>query len=151
VRRDRRAKVAKSCGHVLGVGNLILLIFGQPTTVTLSVTVVLAPFTLAMALKLTVFLACSCVSLALGDCQDRAELLACAIGGAQPPGEGEQYREAMIAEIRDDLAAEKISAIVADLLINAPRTILRAWVRVLVSLWERARKAVSPSTGRSRS
>ncbi len=87
---------------------------------SLGMTIVLAPFTLAMALRVTAFLACGVLSLALSDCRDRAELVACAIGAVQPPGEGEQNREAMIAEIRDDLADERISAIVADLLINAP-------------------------------
>jgi hypothetical protein len=138
VRRDRRAKVAKSCGHVLGAGNLILLIFGEPTTATLGVTVVLAPFTLAMALKLTVFLACSCVSLALGDRQERAELLVCALSTVQPANDGEKYQEAMLAEIRT-APPDQVRAIATNLITAAPRTILGAWGRIPKPLlWERA-------------
>lgn len=136
MKRDRRAKVAKSCGHILGGGNLMLLVFGEHTTVTLGLTVVLAPFTLAMALKLTAFLACSMTSLALGDRRERAELLVCAIGTLQPPSAGEKYREAMLAEIRDDLADEILRAITANLLITAPRTILAAWVGIPRPLWK---------------
>jgi hypothetical protein len=138
VRRDQRAKVAKSCGHILGVSNLILLVFGGPTTVTLGVLVTLAPFTLVLALELTAFLACSFVSLALGDHRERAELLVCAIGAMQPPSAGEKYREAMLAEIRDELADEIIWALAANLLITAPRIILVAWVRIPRPFWKRA-------------
>jgi hypothetical protein len=136
--RDRRAKVAKSCSRILGVSNLILLVFGGPTTVALGVMIVLVPFTLALALELTAFLACSFVSLALGDRRERAELLVCAIGAVQPSSAGDKYREAMLAEIRDDLADEIIRAVAANLLITAPRTILAAWVRIPRPLWKRA-------------
>jgi hypothetical protein len=127
VRRDQGAKVAKSCGHILGVASLILLVFGEPTTVTLGVTVVLAPFTLTMALTMTISLACNVVSFALGDPRERAELLVCAIGAVQPPSAGEKYREAMLADIRDDLADGRILAIAANLVVTAPRTIVAAW------------------------
>jgi len=147
---DRRAGVAKACAHTVGVGNLILLILGEPTTLTLSLAVVLAPFTLAMALKLTTFVACSMVSLALGDRQERAELLVCAIGGVQPPSEGEKYREAMLAEIRA-APSHQVRTIGANLMKTAPRTVWGAWVRTPRPLRERARNAVGSSTERPES
>lgn len=140
VNHNRRAKAAEICAHALGVGVLIMLVLAEPTAVTLSLAVALAPFTLATVLRLTVFLACGVLSLVLGDCRDRAELVACAIGAVQPPGEGEQYRETMIAEIRYEPADEKIPAITVDLLINAPRTIWGAWRRVLRPQGKRARR-----------
>ncbi|PZS27976.1 MAG: hypothetical protein DLM61_15640, partial [Pseudonocardiales bacterium] len=59
--RGRWMKVAKICGYAVGVGNLILLVLGGLTILTLGLAVVLAPFTLALALKLTAFLACNSV------------------------------------------------------------------------------------------
>ncbi|MBV9160380.1 MAG: hypothetical protein JO281_02225 [Pseudonocardiales bacterium] len=148
MRRDQRAKVAKSCGHILGVSNLILLVFVEPTALTLSLAVALTPFTLAMALRLTAFLACGVLSLALGDRRDRSELLACAIGAVQPSGAGEKYREAMLAEIRA-APSDRVRAIAANLMTAAPRTILATWVRIPRPLWERARKTAGASTGHS--
>jgi hypothetical protein len=145
--RGRRAEVAKICAHAVGVGNLIMLIFGEPTTLTLSLAVVLAPFMLASALKLTAFVACSMVSLALGDGRERAELLVCAIGGVQPPSEGEKYQEAMLAEIRA-APSHQVRAIGANLMKTAPRTLLRAWVHLLRPMRERARNTVGSSTER---
>lgn len=147
--RSRRAQIAHSCGHIVGVGNLILLVAGGPTTVTLGVVVVLAPFTLATVLRLTAFLACSLVSLALGDRLERTEVLVCAIGAAQPPSAGEQYREAMLAEIRV-AEPDQVRAIRTNLMATAPRTILAAWGRLPKLLWMRARNAVR-SPGRHRS
>lgn len=146
MRRDRLAKVAKICGYVLGIGNLLLLGLGGPTAVILGLVVVLAPFTLATALKLTAFLACSIVSFALGDHRERAEFLVCAIGGVQPPSQGEQYQEAMLAEIRA-APVPQLPAIRANLVATAPRAIAGAWIRLPKPLWERARKAVHPSLG----
>lgn len=134
----------------MGVGNLILLIVGEPTAVTLGLAVVFAPFTLATALRLTAFLACSVVSLALGDRQERAEVLVCAISAVQPPNAGEQYREAMLAEIRA-AEPEQVGAIRTNLMATAPRTILAAWGRLPRPLWVRARDAVRSSPGRRRS
>jgi hypothetical protein len=121
-------KVAKICGYAVGVGNLILLVLGGPTIVTLGLAVVLAPFTLALALTLTAFLACNVVSLALGDCRERTELLVCAVGGLQPPHAGEKYREAMLAEV-NAAPSHLVRAIRTNLAKTAPRTILAAWVR----------------------
>jgi hypothetical protein len=146
VRRDRRAKVAKSCGHILGVGNLIVLVFVESAAPTLILVVALTPFTLAMVLRLIAFLACGVLSLALSNSRDRAELLACAIGAVQPPSAGEKYREAMLAEIRA-APFDRVQAIAANLMTAAPRTILAAWIRIPRPLWERARKAVGASTG----
>jgi hypothetical protein len=145
--RGRRIRAAKSCGHILGVGNLIMLVLGEPTTLTLSLAVALAPFTLAMALKLTAFLACGMTSFAIGDRRERAELLVCAVGALQPPSAGDKYREAMLAVIRF-APPDHVRAIATNLLVTAPRTILATWVRIPRPLWERARKAVGPSTGR---
>lgn len=143
MRRDRLAKVAKIAGYVLGVGDLFLLGLGEPTAVTLGLVVVLAPFTLATALKLTAFLACSMVSFALGDHRERAELLVCAIGCVQPPSQGEKYQEAMLAEIRA-APAPQLPAIRANLVTTAPRVIAGAWIRLPKTLpprWKRAHKA----------
>ncbi len=145
--RGRRAEVAKICAHAVGVGNLVLLVLGEPTTLTLSLAVALAPFTLASALKLTAFVACSMVGLALGDGRERAELLVCAIGGVQPPSEGEKYREAMLAEIRA-ARPHQVRAIGTNLMKTAPRTILGAWVHLSRLPRERARNAVGSSTDR---
>jgi|AntDryMetagUQ889_1029465.scaffolds.fasta_scaffold04951_4 hypothetical protein len=143
MRRGRRARTraAKICGHALGVGNLVLLVFGEPTTLALGLVVVLAPFTLASALKLTAFLACSSVSFALGDRRERAELLVCAIGGLQPPSEGEKYREAMLAEIRA-APSHLVRAIGANLIQTAPRTILASWAYLPRRLRKRAQRVL---------
>ncbi|HZA17174.1 MAG TPA: hypothetical protein VE645_09850 [Pseudonocardiaceae bacterium] len=138
MRRGWRAEAAKTGGYALGVGNLALLVAAEPTTVTLSLAVVLAPFTLALALKLTAFLACSLVSLALGDPRERAELLVCAVGALQPPSAGERYREAMLAEI-SAAPSNQVGAIRVDLMKTAARTILAAWARFSRRLWKRAR------------
>lgn len=129
--RGRRGQVAKIYAYAVGAGNLMLLVFGAPTTVTLGLAVALAPFTLAMALRLTAFLACGVLSLALGDRQDQAELLACAIGAVQPRSAGEEYREAMIAVIRA-AKPDDVRKIGTDLLAAAPRTVLEAWGRRLL-------------------
>jgi hypothetical protein len=129
MRADQWAQAAKTGGHIVGVGNLILLIFGEPTTLMLGLALVLAPLTLTSALKLTAFLACSSVSFALGDRRERAELLVCAIGAVQPPSAGEQYRETMLAEIRFAPSGQ-VHAIARNLLITALRTILAAWLRI---------------------
>jgi hypothetical protein len=134
MRRGRWVKVAKICGYVLGLGNIIVLLCGGPTIVTLGLAVVLAPFTLALVLRLTAFLACNFVSLALGDCRERAELLVCAVGGLQPPSAGERYREAMLAEI-SAAPSHLVGAIRTNLMATAPRTILAAWVYLPRSLW----------------
>lgn len=147
MRRGRRTQIATSCGHLVGVANLLLLILSEPTTLTLGVAVALAPFTLATALKLTAFLACSVVSLALGDRRERGEVLICAISAVQPPHAGEQYREAMLGEIR---AAEldQVRAIRTNLMATAPRTILAAWGRLPRPLVVRIRNAGRWSPGR---
>jgi hypothetical protein len=129
MRRGRWATVAKICGYALGVGNLILFVLGGSTILTLGLAVVLAPFTLAVALKLTAFLACSFVSLAIGDHRERAELLVCAVGTLQPPNAGEKYREAMLAEI-SAAPAYQVRAIRTNLVKTAPRTILAAWAHL---------------------
>ncbi len=141
MRCGRWAKVAKFCGYALGVGNLVLLALGWPTILTLVLAVLLAPFTLALALKLTAFLACSLVSLGLGDRRERTELLVCAIAGLQPLSAGERYREAILAEV---VAApsDQVRAIRTDLMKNAPRTILAVWVRLPRPLRKLARNAV---------
>jgi hypothetical protein len=127
--RGRWLKVAKICGYAVGVGNLILLVLGGPSILPLGLVVVLAPFTLALALKLTAFLACNLVSLALGDCRERTELLVCAVGGLQPPRAGETYREAMLAEV-SDAPPHQVRAIRNNLVTTAPRTILAAWAQL---------------------
>lgn len=123
----RWVKVAKICGYAAGVANLILLVIGGATILSLGLAVVLAPFTLALALKLTAFLACNVVSLALGDCRERAELLVCAVGALQPSCAGERYREAMLAEV-NAAPSHQVRAIRTNLVTTAPRTILAAWV-----------------------
>ncbi|MGH3565426.1 MAG: hypothetical protein ACRDRH_05235 [Pseudonocardia sp.] len=134
--RGRETRKVKTCVHAAGVGNLMLLIFGDPSTLALGLVVVLAPFTLASALQLTAFLACSSVSVALGDRRERVELLVCAIGVLQPPSEGEKYQESMLAEIRAASSPE-VLAIGVNLIQTAPRTILAAWVRFLRHLRRR--------------
>jgi hypothetical protein len=129
MRGGRWIKTAKICGYALGAGNLIVLALSGPTILTLGLAVVLAPFTLALALTLTAFLACSVVSLALGDCRERAELLVCAVGGLQPPSAGERYREAMLAEV-SAAPSHLVGAIRTNLVTTAPRTILAAWVHL---------------------
>ncbi len=148
--RGRETRKAKTCVHAVGVGNLMLLIFGDPSTLALGLVVVLAPFTLASALQLTAFLACSSVSVALGDRRERVELLVCAIGALQPPSEGEDYREAMLAEIRA-APFPLVRAIGINLVQTAPRTILAAWARFLRRLRRRvesrrALRAERPTT-----
>lgn len=138
MRRGWRAQVAKTGSYALGVGNLALLILAEPTTLTLGLAVVLAPFTLALALHLTAFLACSLVSLALGDPRERAELLVCAVSGMQPPSAGERYREAMLAEI-SAAPADQVGAIRANLMRTAARTVLAAWAQFSRRLLKRAR------------
>lgn len=130
----RWVKVAKICGYAVGVGNLIMLVIGGPAILTLGLAVVLAPFTLELALKLTAFLACNLVSLALGDCRERTELLVCAVGGLQPPRAGETYREAMLAEV-SDAPYHQVRAIRTNLVATAPRTILAAWAHLPRPLW----------------
>lgn len=127
--RSRRIRIAKGCGHILGLANVILLVLGASTTLTLSLAVVLAPFTLAVALKFTTFLACNMTSLAVGDSRERAELLICAIGAVQPPTAGENYQEAMVAEIRA-ARSHQIRTIASNLMVTAPRTIIGSWIRV---------------------
>jgi hypothetical protein len=147
MRRDWRAKVATDCAHILGVGNFIMLAFGRPTAVSLGLAAVLAPFTIATALRSAAFFGCSFVSFAIGDRRERAELLVGAIGAVQPPGAGEQYRETMLAVIHA-ARPDQVRAIAIDLMVAAFRTILDAWVRIPRPLWERARRAVRASTGR---
>jgi hypothetical protein len=126
----RCGRWAKVGGYALGVGNFVLLVaFDGPTILTLGLAIVLAPFTLALALELTAFLACSFVSLALGDRRERAELLVCAVGGLQPPSAGEKYREAMLAEL-SAAPAYQVRALLTDLVKTAPSTILAAWVHL---------------------
>ncbi len=132
--RGRWVQAAKAGGYALGVGNLVLLVLGGPTILTLALAVVLAPFTLALALKLTAFLACSVVSLALGDCRERTELLVCAVGALQPPRAGERYREAILAEV-SAAPPHQVRAISTNLAQTAPRTILAAWVHLPRPLW----------------
>jgi len=132
--RGRWVQVAKICGYAVGVGNVILLVLGGPTIWILGLAVVLAPFTLALALKLTAFLACNLVSLALGDCRERTELLVCAVGGLQPPCAGEKYREAMLAEV-SAAPSHQVRAIRTNLVTTAPRTILAAWGHLPRSRW----------------
>ncbi len=138
MRRGWRVEIAKACGYALGVGNLALLVLAEPTTLTLGMVVVLAPFTLALALKLTAFLACIFVSLALGDPRERADLLVCAVGGLQPPKAGENYREAMLAEI-GAAPADQVRAIRANLMRNAASTVLAAWAQLSRRFWKRVR------------
>ena len=126
----RWVHAAMICAYVVGGANLILLILGGPPVLTLSLAVMLTPVTLAMALRLTAFLACGVLSVALGDCRDRVELLACVIGAVQPPSAGEQYREAMIAVIRDPTLPDP-RRLGINLVATAPRTILGQWVRLL--------------------
>lgn len=154
--RGREAWAARLSVHAVGVGNLILLVFGDPSTLALGLVVVLAPFTLASALQLTSFLACGSVSVALGDRRERVELLVCAVGGLQPPSAGEEYREAMLAEIRA-APSHLVRAIGINLIQTAPRTIRAAWVHFLRRLRRRAksqrarraeRPAFSPSPRR---
>ncbi len=126
--RGQRGRAAKRiCCHALGVGNVMLLVFGDSTT-TLSLAVVLAPFTIASALILAALLACWVLCFALGDSRERAELLVGVIGGLQPSSEGEKYREAMLAEIRA-APSRLVQAIGINLVQTAPRTILAAWAR----------------------
>ncbi len=127
--RGRWVKVAKICGYAVGVGNLIMLVLGGPTIVTLGLAVVLAPLTLALALRLTAFFACNVVSLALGDCRERTELLVCAVSGLQPPRAAQTYREAMLAEV-SFAPSHQVRAIRANLAKTAPRTIVAAWVHL---------------------
>lgn len=136
MRRNQWTRTAKSCGNVMGVVNLVLLIFGEPTPLTLGLAVVLAPLTLAVGLKLTAALACNCVGLALGNCHERVELVVSGIAAVQPSSAGEMYREAMLAEIR---AAEtdQIRAIANNLVVTAPRTVLAAWIRIPRLPWKR--------------
>jgi hypothetical protein len=124
--RRRWMHVVKICGHAVGVGNLILLLCGGVTMWTLGLAVVLAPFTLALALRLTAWVACNLVGLALGDCQERIELLVCAVGALQPPRAGERYQEAMLAEV-NAANPKELRAIRTNLAATAPRTILAAW------------------------
>lgn len=138
MRRGWRAELAKTCSYALGVGNLALLVLAEPTPVTLGLAVVLAPFTLALSLKLTALLACSFVSLALGDPRERAELLVCAVGGLQPPSAGDKYQEAMLAEI-SVAPSDQLRAIRINLIKTAPRTVLGAWAQFSRRLWRRAR------------
>lgn len=126
MRCGRWATAVKTCCYALGVGNIILWVLGGSTVLTLGLAIVLAPFTLAVALKLTAFLACSFVSLALGDCRERAEVLVCVVGGLQPPGAGEKYKEAMLAEI-SAAPCHQVEAIRTNLAKTAPTTILSAW------------------------
>lgn len=138
----RRAKAAEICAYAVGVGMLIMLVFAKPTALTLILAVALAPFTLAMALRLTAFLACGVLSLALGDWRDRAVALICVIAALLPPGESEQYQETMIANIRDLAASpELVRKMYINLLKTAPRTILAGWIRIPRPPWKRtARK-----------
>jgi hypothetical protein len=142
--RDRRVRIARISGYALGVSNIILLILGGPTIVTLGLAVVLAPFTLAVALTLTTLLACSVVSFALGDARERAELLVSAIGRLQPPSEGEKYQEAMLAEV-SAAPSHLVVALRTNLVVTAPRNIVAAWVHLLSLPRKRTREVVHPS------
>jgi hypothetical protein len=149
--RSWRAELVKACCYTLGVGNLALLVFAAPTTVTLGLAVALAPFTLALSLQLTAFLACSFVSLALGNPRERAELLVCVVGGLQPPSAGDKYREAMLAEI-SVAPTDQVRSIRINLMHTAPRTVLVAWAQFSRRLWRRARprralRAQRPTAG----
>ncbi|MGH3973520.1 MAG: hypothetical protein ACRDS9_09355 [Pseudonocardiaceae bacterium] len=158
MRRGWRVELAKTCGYALGVGNLALLlvlaeqwVLAEHTIVTLSLAVVLAPFTLALSLKLTAFLACGFVSLALGDPRERAELLVYAIAGLQPPSAGEKYREAMHAEI-SVAPSDQVRAIRINLIQTTATTVLAAWAQFFRGLWRRARpqrvfRAQRPTAG----
>ncbi len=141
--RGRWATVATICGDSLGVANLILLAHPASAKVTLGLAVVLAPFTLALALRPTAFLACHVVSLVLSSRRDRVELLICAIGGLQPPLKGEKYREAILAELRA-APSHQVAAIRTDLMKNAPRTIVAAWAHVPRPPGQGARNAIGP-------
>lgn len=147
MRCGKWAKVTKVCGYALGVGNLMLLIVGEPTTLTLILVVILAPFTIIMALNLTTFLSCNIVCVALGDRRERAELLVCAIAGVQPPNAGEEYQETMLAVI-SAAQSHKVRAIRANLMRTAPGTILAAWVGLSRPLRKPVRNAVGSSTDR---
>ena len=138
--RGQRGRAAKRiCFHALGVGNVMLLVFGDPTTApVLGLTVVLAPFTIASALTLAALLACGALYFTLGERRERAELLVGVIGGLQPPSKGEKYREAMLAEIRA-VPAHLVQAIGINLVQTAPRTILAAWVHFMRGPRKRAR------------
>ena len=138
--RGQRGRAAKrTCFHALGLGNVMLLVFGDPTTApVLGLAVVLAPFTIASALSLAALLACGVLYFALGDRRERAELLVSVIGGLQPPSKGEKYQEAMLAEI-GAAPAHLVRAIGVNLVQTAPRTILAAWVHFPRSLRKRAR------------
>jgi hypothetical protein len=131
MQRFQWMKAAKFCGYFLGAGNLIFLVFGQPTIVGLGVEIALAPFTLALVLGLTSFLACNLLSFVLGDGRERAELLVHAIGALQPPNDSEKYREAMFGEIRA-APSHLIKSLRINLVVTSPRTILIAW-RYLLS------------------
>lgn len=137
--RGWRGEVVKALGYGLGVGNVGLLVFAEPTTATLGLAVLLAPFTLALALKLTAFLACNFVSLVLGDPRERAEVLVCAVAGLQPPSAGERYQEAILAEI-NAAPSDQVSAIRINLMKTATHTILAAWAQ----FFRRIRKRVRP-------
>lgn len=135
--RGRRAAII--CGHTLGMANLMLLTFGDPTTLAVSLAaVVLAPFTLGSVLSLTALFACASIGFTLADRRERTELLVCVIGGLQPPIEGEKYREAMLAEIRA-APSHLVQAIRMNLIQTAPRIILGAWVHFPTGLRKRAR------------
>lgn len=161
--RSHRAEVIKKSAYVLGVANLIILIFGVSNALTLSVAILLAPFLLATALQLTVFLACAVLSYALSNSWDRAELLASTISAMLPRGTDERYEETIIAEIREARAewgwwiALTLTAtapgtrgddhnrppdarrITLNLIATAPRAIYEAWVLVPLPLWQRWR------------
>jgi len=147
MRRGRWTKVAKIGSYALGAANLVLLIFLQATVLSFILTVVLAPFTLALALKVTALLACHAVSFALGDRRERAELLVCAVSGLQPPAAGEKYKEAMLAEI-SAAPPDLVPAIRTDLVKTAVRVVLAAWAQFGRQLWKRARQQKVFSAGR---
>jgi hypothetical protein len=138
MQRSWRAEVAKAVGYALGMGNIALLVLAEPTTLTLGLAVALAPFTLALALKLTAFIACSFISLAVGNPRERAELLVSAVSAVQPPGLGEKYREAMLAEI-NAAPADQVHAIRIDLMKTAVSIVLAAWAQFFRRLYKRAR------------
>ncbi|MGH3824723.1 MAG: hypothetical protein ACRDRA_18100 [Pseudonocardiaceae bacterium] len=137
--QSHRAEIAKVIICAAGVSNVIILTLGAPTALTLSVAVLLAPFTLATALQLTVFVACSVLSYALSDNRDRAELLVHALAVLLPRSAGENYLEAMSAEIRT-APSHQVRPIALNLISTAPRTILDAWVRLPRPLWRRWRQ-----------
>lgn len=141
---NRLVVVAKIGAYTLGAGNLVLWSLGSSTDLTF----VLAPFTLALALKLTAFLACSLVSFVLGDRRERTELLICAIAWLQPPVQGERYQEAMLAE-NHAAAPDQVLAIRLNLMKHAPRTILAAWLHLSpLSARRSTLRSSSPRTGR---